>query len=352
MKKFLVLLLLVAMVAPIFADDAKVLPARIGRLYIVPAYSMWSQGFDADGEKQDNSYGDASAFNVAAALEYGITDIISFGLKYVPGYVISTNFADSDTLDGTGTSGADVGFKIQLMGPNAPMQSDTMRFAVVPGVNIPFAKYDAEAEATAMNAGDSFSAGGVSNSSLGFGLQASFDYVVSDSLYINLFSEFRGYMPADFVQAGITPYATYAASAAAAYAGYSAVIAEPGEVKYGYDLTVELDPGYDTSLGGGMNLSAGLALTYDYNPGQSFVDDYSTGLASAYDALSTGIEEAITDALAEDSYSFTVTPNVGLFLTGLPIPMEFNLDASIPVMGKNTSASTTVLLTWKTYFKT
>jgi len=156
MKKFLVLLLLVAMVAPIFADDAKVLPARIGRLYIVPAYSMWSQGFDADGEKQDNSYGDASAFNVAAALEYGITDIISFGLKYVPGYVISTNFADSDTLDGTGTSGADVGFKIQLMGPNAPMQSDTMRFAVVPGVNIPFEKYDAEAEATAMSAGDSF----------------------------------------------------------------------------------------------------------------------------------------------------------------------------------------------------
>lgn len=352
MKKTLVLLLLAALVAPIFADDAKVLPSRIGRLYVVPAYTMWSQGFDSDGEKVDNSYGDAGVVSVAAALEYGITDFLSFGFKYVPGYVVSSSFADDDNLDSTGTSGADIGLKIQLVGPSAFVQSDTMRFALVPGVNVPFASYDAEAEATAMGSGDTYSGGPVSSTTFGLGVQASFDYVVNDSFYVNLFSEFRNHIPAPVSEVGLTEYSVYGGVATAIYTNYSVSIAEP-EISTGYDLTIELEPSYETSLGGGMTLSASVAATYDMNSGVSLSDyDAGTGVDAIDEAATTNLEDSFESYGLGASNVLSITPSVSLFLTSLPLPMEFAIDAVVPVMGENERNATTVLLTWKTYFRT
>jgi len=80
MKKLLLVLVMLALVLPAFADDAKVLPKGVLRTYLAPSYTTITEVYDADGEAQDTT--ETKLLNLGAALEYGITDWVNLGLQW------------------------------------------------------------------------------------------------------------------------------------------------------------------------------------------------------------------------------------------------------------------------------
>lgn len=356
MKKALILLLLAGMIAPVFAGDAAVLPQGVGRLYIVPAFSFWSDAFDDDSERDDSVLGDATSFNLASALEYGVTPFLSAGLQYIPGYVISNDFSDEENVDATGTGNLDIGAKIQVVGPQGLVPNEVIRLSFLPGVFLPLSSYDAESEAESQAAGDDFAADGVGNSSFGGGMQTAFDYFITPEFYVNVFNEFRLYAAEDFEEAGVEPYALWAgyADGIATASGGTVELEQPGDVNPGYDLTFEIEPTYQKQLSETLRLTGSVAGTWTYSPGQSFVDDYAVDLSSTGNntLIATGeeAEQVINDALSPESQTLSIGPSAALLVSSLPLPMEFQLDATIPVWGKNSEARNTLAFQWEIYF--
>ncbi|MCG8479772.1 MAG: hypothetical protein MI724_11795 [Spirochaetales bacterium] len=341
MKKIVIVLLLAAVAAPMFAADAAVLPQGVGRLYLVPAYSFWSDTFDDDGERQDAASGDSTTFNLAAALEYGVTPWISAGLQYIPGYVFANDFSDAENVDATGSSSLDIGAKFQIIGPNAPVPNETMRLTFLPGLIVPLDPYDAEEAATDNATGDDFATDGVSNDSFGFGMQTAFDYFVTPEFYVNLFNEFRIYGAEDFEEAGIEPYVAWAT----ANAGVGGALQEPDAQIYpGYDLTFEIEPTFQTMITDTIQFTGSLATTWDYSPGPRFAEDLEDAQGGS------AVQEGIEDAAFTESHLLSLGPSAAFFLRALPVPMEFQFDASIPVWGRNIDARNTILFQWEIYF--
>ena len=202
MRKLLFVLLAIAIAAPAFAGDALVLPGGVGRFYLAPVYGWDSGAFDDKSERieiEDNDGSLETLFNLGMALEYGITDQISAGLQWAPGYnfIGEINFDDNpaevesnvSNFDGAFTGAADnsydgeafvlgngtipvgafdgtdplqsvdlsqfsqltltdkdtilkgaapltVGAEIQIMGNQGFVRNDTFMFSVTPGVDI------------------------------------------------------------------------------------------------------------------------------------------------------------------------------------------------------------------------
>ena len=147
-----------------------------------------------------------------------------------------------------------------------------------------------------------FAVGAVDKHAWGFGARAYFDYVVSPALYLNLYSEFI-YLPI-----GIPVEETKSLR------GWQL----PGDVNYGYDLTLEAEPHYETDARRRRPPGFGLPVTFSMSP-ELEID---------------GTPEADTDATL-----LTLGPNVSLFLMKTLVPLEFELSYTLPLLGKNTDAS-------------
>jgi len=403
MKRIVVLVLLVAMFAPmVFAEDAKVLPQGVGRFYVVPGYAWASKAYDSDGNREDigNGIDSVSFANLALALEYGVLPWMSAGIKANPGWVYYSNFDGADDATANDFSDFELGFKTQIVGPEAPVVSDNIRFVITPGVFIPLAGPDWSEEATNLATGNEYNAQAASNHAMGFGAYAAVDYVVNDSFFISLFGEGRFYQPASFEDINLTTAAT-AATIDAGLAtftvpagttgnaaidgqevtGYTYDSPADNKTRYGYDLNIELSPHYETSISSGVRFSASLPVDFRYTPGLSLVDDYngfnsdfsnaviSTGPAAGTpvstlggDALVQGLETGVdansptavagVDSALEntDSYSVTVTPGVSVFFTAIPLPIEVTLDWAVPLIGTNTTVLNSVSSQIRFYF--
>ncbi|TVR68216.1 MAG: hypothetical protein EA427_10995, partial [Spirochaetaceae bacterium] len=172
MKKAIVLVLLAAFVVPAFADDALTLPQSVFRTRVVPAYLFSSSAFEDDFETGPSSANDVSAFLLGFALEYGVNDWITAGLQWAPGVALSSDIETPFPGDATINPLFDlfVGAKVQILGPNAPVQNDSIRLAVSPGVKIPFTSgADWEDEAADLEAGKDFVATNADKNRIGVG---------------------------------------------------------------------------------------------------------------------------------------------------------------------------------------
>jgi hypothetical protein len=395
MKKALVLLLLVAMVAPVFAEDAKVLPQGVGRLYTVPGFAWASAEFDDDGDKEDLD--DSIQFaNFAGALEYGALPWISVGLKWIPGYVYYSDLG-VDNATANGASDLEIGAKMQIVGPNAPVASSAVRWTVTPGVLVPLAGPDWSEEFANRNAGKEFVAQAPSNHALGLGFQTAVDYVVNDSFFVSLFGEGRFYQAKEFKDVNLEAGGTYASIASGSFEvdqpgtaldGQTisgiAVAPPTQDVNLGYDLNLELAAHYETTISQGVRFGANLPVDFRYTPGLS-ADDYTanadftdatlngnplvpflTGVfdgeddpeataEATADTLEAGFEQNATSAVKAvfdetDSYSLVVTPGVSFFFTAIPLPIEVTLDWAVPVLGQNTLAQNSLSSQIRFYF--
>ena len=326
MKRIIVLLLLAAIVAPAFADDALVLPKGVLRTRIAPSVSFGSQEFDKDGEKQDIGGGAVdsfSAWNLAAALEYGVTDEINVALQWAPGWnmAASTN-ASSDLPDpnqeaienakNTGLYDLFVGAKAQILGSQGFVPNETMRLAGALGFIVPLSVYDPDEAGENAAEGKEYQAGRLGNDTFATGFRLYYDYVISEAFYWNLFTEFKYFFPRDLDQGGDVT----------------------AEVAPGFELTLETEPHYEMPVGDGMVLTAGLPLTFDI----------------------TGESEVEGTAQKDSTNLFKVSPTIGLNMRSLPLPTDVSLSYTLPVFGSgddnaSVTATNTVALQIKNYLR-
>lgn len=355
MKKILILLLLAAIVAPVFADDALMLPQSVWRVRLIPSVTLNNQAFDDDGDLVDiGAYDSAAIYNLSFALEYGVNSWITAAMQWTPGWRFASSFdgtsdqvnqllqagvnanpllsdpqkagiiaglPENDKLSSTGLNDLFVGAKVQIVGEEAPVVNARHRFALATGAILPLSTYDADEETENYLNDKDYQPERVDNDVVGIGGRLYYDYVVSDSFFVNYYNEFIYYLPRDLESFGVTIDQT---------TGQAVKDVSEKEYEFGYDLTFEVEPTYATMVGDGLELGVSLPLTFTTSP-KDKVDGDSVDNS--------------------DSYSFSVAPSVNLFAQSLPWPIDFQVAYSIPVAGKNTQANHTVVLQIKNYLK-
>jgi hypothetical protein len=274
MKRIFVLgFVLLFLGAALFADDAKVMPARMGRFYIAPTFAFANGFFDEDGARKsyDSGEGALKLFNLGFALEYGIIDWITGAVQWAPGWNV---WSDVDqTLPGStsdvnvkGVNDIFLGAKMQIIGPSALVQSEKLRLAFGPGVKIPLPAADYEEQYTNMGKNDPVTAANTDYHVFSFGLRSYFDFIINKYFFINVYNEFLYYpVKGDMKKAGLNPYGI--AYAVDQFKGFGF---DYGDVTYGYDLTFELEPAFSYTTQNRIILSAGLPVNYKMTPGVKY----------------------------------------------------------------------------------
>lgn len=321
MKKAMVLVLLVALVAPIFADDAITLPARVIRARLIPSWTTIGASFDSDGEKNDLDYNTSvSLFTLSAALEVGVNDWLTAALQWTPGWhfssSVSSDVAAVERQDLSGVNDLFIGAKAQILGDQRIVPHQTMRFAAAAGALVPLSQYDAadERQNLITSTTASFRPARTDRGAVGLGGRFYFDYVINQNLFINLYNQTIFFLETtqDYaVNTSVSP----------------PVAVSDVDVKYGTELTFELEPNYTMPLSDGLRFSAGLPITY----------------------VRAGETEINGNGQDDASYTLSIGPSVSFFLTSLPLPMDFELGYSLPLMGENARATNTLTLQIKTY---
>lgn len=321
MKKITLMALVCLLLASsfAFADDAIVLPAGVGRFYVANTYAFANGDYNADGEYTEYADG-AGAFkvyNLGLALEYGVTDWISAAVQWAPGINV---WSERDEMSGlseqnlNGLADIFVGAKIQIVGEKAPVQNSLVRFAIAPGVKIPLPGVDMQEQlATVMSgSGDPVTVAQADKHLFALGARFYFDYIINKLFFMNLYSEFTYYpIEGDYQDTAPMP-------------------PDNSKIAYGYQLVLEAEPHFDYMLDNGIRISAGLPVTYVMTPNIK-VDG-------------TEVDDSATSVLK-------LAPSVSAFLTQLPLPLEFKLGYSFPVLGVNVPGTNALTFQAKAYFK-
>jgi len=335
----------------LFADDAKVMPGRVGRFYLAPSFVFQNKSFEDDGSREDAA-APVKAFNIGAAIEFGIISWITAAIQWAPGINVwsDVDIGPGVTANAFGVGDIFVGAKMQILGTDAPVKTDNFRLAFAPGAKIPLPGPDYEKQLTNMMSGDAFTLANIDHHVFGFGLRSYFDFIVNKNFFINLYNEFIYYpVKMDIKNAGFVEYMLSLdldATNAMLPDGDDMVV----EADYGYDLTFELEPVFSYDIAKGVTFSAGLPINYKTTPGVKPVftatGPYAEALIPTFEAgaASMGLEAAQTHLL-------TVRPNVSMFFMGWALPMEFKLAYFAPIWGQNSSASHTFNFQIRAYFK-
>lgn len=318
MKKFGIIALALVLCAGsfAFADDASTLPAGVGRFYVANTYAFANSSYDVDGNLNDipSGGGAIKVYNLGLALEYGVTDWISAAVQWAPGANLWTEL--DATLFGSDTNLAGLadifaGAKILIVGEKAPVQNSSVRFAIAPGVKIPLPGTDMQEQFALFGTGDPVTVAQADKHLFALGARAYFDYIINKMFFMNLYSEFI-YYPLEGNLEDTVPMLT-----------------NNTKIAYGYQLLLEAEPHFDYMLDG-AKLSAGLPVTYVMTPNYKLDD--------------SEVADSGTSVLK-------VAPSVSALLTTTPLPLEFKLGYSLPLMGVNTPATNSITFQAKAYFK-
>jgi len=342
MKRFTVLGLAFLLFAPaLFAENALVMPARIGRVYVVPTFINFDRQFDADGNLGDFP-APTTMFNLGFALEYGINPWITGAVQWTPGVNVWSNVDMREGDEGrvSGMGDLFVGAKFQVLGPVAPITNSTFRVAFAPGVKIPMGTPDFAGEVP-----DFMREGGVPNVApldnhvFAFGLRSFFDWVISDAFYINLFNEVIFHpVRGRFGDLGLTQ-AVQATSLAAATGG--AITTADLDVNFRTQWTFQIEPHFVHRFESPMvAFEAGLPLTYFFTRGFT-VEDVPAGIPMP----------ALIPQDQGSVHRLSIGPNVSAFFMQWPVPMEFVLGYDIVLWGQNTPVRHVLSFQIRAYFR-
>ncbi|QQO08608.1 hypothetical protein [Breznakiella homolactica] len=334
-----VLLGMVCCGSVIFADDAKTMPARVGRFYVAPTFAFANGEYNDDWEyeKYDDGDGALKVFNLGFAVEYGVLDWITAAVQWVPGWTIwsevDTTIGASDDVDANGLYDLFVGAKIQIVGEKAPVKSTMFRAAIAPGVKIPLPGNDFEDEFKSAITNDSLTGANADKHAFGVGSRAYFDVLINKMFYINLYGEFL-YFP---IKKSFKDHSIVYQGLVAQNPALKPLL-DDVDVSYGWDLTLELEPNFETTLTDGLTFSAGLPITFVMTPGLSFDHKLPAAVASYL-----GSEDP--------TYLLKLSPNVSFFLTNTLLPLEFKMTYAIPLIGQNSRALHSLTLQARIYFR-
>lgn len=315
LRKVITLPLLAGLALPALANDAKVLPEGVLRTTIAPSFTTVEKVYDSNGDLQNPTLGTITVNTVSLALEYGINDWITAGVQWAPGYVWSGEVENNDNVNLSGANDLFVGAKLQLLGSAGLVQSDSMRFAITPGVKIPTSQYDAQAEADSAMSGGEFKPGRTDRGAWGLGARFAFDLMITPDFYINMFNQTTVFLETeqDF---GVvfTPAPTPVKDAT---------------VKYGTEMIFEVEPNYSTVVGNGIRLGFGLPVRY----------------------TSKGETELNGNGRNDEAYTLAVEPSLSVFFTQWALPMEFQFGYSTTLAGENSNAANTASLQIKNFVR-
>ncbi|MDR2552274.1 MAG: hypothetical protein LBD31_03790 [Treponema sp.] len=387
MKKLLTFVLVAAVLGgAAFADDAKVMPKMVGRVYLAPTFSFAPGGYDKDGSYEKYDDGSVKLFNLGLAVEYGVIDWITAAVQWAPGW---TPWSDTsavtaplgfDDSNVNGVADLFVGAKIQFLGPKAPLVTETFRAAIAPGVIIPLPGPDFPAEFKEAAQGNKATLSSMDNHVFATGARLYFDWQINDKFFINLYNETLVYpvkkdlnkdsptlavIKGQLLQNAST-FATIIDAAITSGGGTSpgvpvltpavenAINAVDGEVNYKYKLTFEIEPVFTLPLGEGISLSAGLPVNYTFTPAPDYtvtvkaVNVGGTDIPGTQEMLEGYVLPSFSEG--DPSHALSLKPNVSVFLTSTPLPLEFKVQYEIPLWGKNTMARHNLTLQIKAYF--
>jgi hypothetical protein len=193
MKRFF-LLMAAVWTAAVYAEDAATLPAKTLRLDAGTAIGFVREGWDEGGRKADAP--DAMIIGARIGLSYGFTDWFTAVLDWSPGVTDTDLTAIDIGDDGTGDAEIYEGlgdfslkWQFQIVGDkagsgnkedggdknNARLSGGRFRMRVTPGIVIPFP-----------GIGDRDALG---NHTWGLGGDVSIDTFITDSFFLNMFSE-------------------------------------------------------------------------------------------------------------------------------------------------------------------
>jgi len=382
MRKLIALSLLVlAFGSFAFADDAKVMPMMVGRVYLAPTYSFALGGYDKNGtyrsfdgyavddeERLPSSYnsvrdGSVKVFNLGFALEYGIIHWLTLAFQWAPGWTI---WSDIDAVTGrentnsNGVADLFVGLKVQILGEKAPVATSKFRFAVAPGAVVPFPGPDFEDEVANLSRGEAATFASMDKHVFSTGARFYFDWLINDRFFINFYNETLFYpVKQDLNKDGPNLAAlkgrilqtVAAAQGAPGVAAVKPLVDQvEGEVNYKYKLTFEIEPSYTMPIASGVSMTFGLPINYIFVPAYEYSVD---GLAVLAQAIGQSEEALLQQGglVGKDSHTLSLKPNVSMFLTKTPMPLEFKLQYLAPVWGQNVSAARhNLTLQIKVYF--
>jgi len=317
MKKsaFFMFVLLLA-ITGLFAEDAKVLPARVLRLTTAPTYGFETGEWDQASTYVESVANDGSlqAFNLGFALEYGITDFLTAAIQWTPGVNLWSKIDRPVSMHVNGFFDLFAGAKVQMVGQKGFISNETIRFAVAPGIKIPTPGANFAKELENFNAGKSFQPVDVDTKTVGFGGRLYFDYVINSNFFINAYVEGTTYLERK----------NYVRSLELAFSNFSV------DYKPGTEFTFELEPQVEFPLGDAISFSAGLPLRYEM-VGDMRIDG-SVVRQSGVSLVS-------------------IVPNISLFLKEAFIPTEIGLQYTLPLSGINNRAMHAVTITIKNYLK-
>jgi hypothetical protein len=137
------------------------------------------------------------------------------------------------------------------------------------------------------------------NNAFGFGGALSFDSDINRMFFINLFSEFYWYP-----------------------------IENKEDVKHGWNARFEIEPHFEIDLPKDIHLSAGLPASFALAPEK----------------------EISGSGDGRDAYILSVSPNVAARFNTTPVPLEFSVQYTLPLWGKNTLAEHSLALGVAVYF--
>ncbi|MCL2063471.1 MAG: hypothetical protein FWG98_03735 [Candidatus Cloacimonetes bacterium] len=354
-KIFLLGLTFLLLGAFLFADDAMVMPRRVGRFYLAPTFISANESFDRDGNR--NKMDSMSMFNLGAALEHGVNDWITFALQWAPGMNFWSDFDMKLQNPMTGELSASqikledmgdlvVGAKIQFVGRNAPKRSEKVRLAFAPGIWVPLTTGpDFEKQQENLINGADATLGTLDNHVLGLGLRSYLDYIFNEHFFVNFYNEISYYPIRQEVQkTGYQQFATLQ-GLNAAFANFGTEI--EGLTNHVYDLTFEIEPRYTRHIVQGTVLEIGLPVTYKTVP----EIEYSFGATGPAADMAVDAAKNAFLGMSERSQLLAVNPGIAIFFMNWTMPIQFKLTYSVPVWGENTSANNVLGMQARFYYR-
>jgi len=342
MRKFLlVCLALMCISSAAFADDAKVMPKRVGRLYIAPVLGFADTSFDHNGK--ETTFDKINFFNLGFALEYGIGDWITGAVQWTPGVTLSSDINGAlpsslaiPGLEANMNDAADlfVGAKFQIIGPKAPVVSQQFRTAIAAGILIPLTSGpDFSKELTAIGGGaNKATLSSMDNHSFGAGWRAYFDILLGKKFFINFYNETIFYLQKrDLIK--------YDVQHAGGYLQGNEEL--KGTINYQYRTTFEFEPVFETTIGPSVGFTAGLPVAFVHTPKYIYEYDSVVGQAMAGYA---GIQDGFSHQ------SMKITPGVQVFFYKTPLPIELKAQYQMPLYVRNGKAQNNLIFQLRIYF--
>lgn len=302
MKKVIACLALAIIVFPVFANDARTVPAGVLRITVAPTYAFadkqqyLSQNEDLDVLHDAASRQKLTFLNLGLAAELGATDWLTLEVQWIPGWTLfstlefSPNIFAPSHVNINGFDDLFAGVKVQIFGDKGLFRSPDARLALEPCVIVPLPDVNWDDQAARQAAGQDFTILSLAKHAYGYGARLSFDYYLMSFFFFNVSGEYIHYSALSNAQ--MAPGMARAS------------------IDWGNRITFELEPRLEFLLFDAVKLSAGIPIAF-----------------KTYDALT--IDAAIQ--IGTLSQVLIVEPNVAIRLQKAFIPLELKFGYSLPI---------------------